>query len=242
MWGEQSGRSPARTSLASSEKTEDCRGDNVPRGDDARVWGLYIGGFLSQAAVTRVLSDDNRGAVLWLGKGAPTWRAATGGKALRDIPLDERPDGGYPLIPHVWERNDVIIFQPLGCDYSIWHLTDATGKEAGQYINFERRHSEPGASLVLDHELDLVIDVQGTWRWKDEDHFDRLTDQAGYWDGKQAARIRQVVRDVARGLEPRADQLRLPGLPDRCAQFASDVRLPRRVPLTIPSILQLPSS
>jgi hypothetical protein len=68
-----------------------------------------------------------------------------------------------------------------GSRWSIWLLW-RDGAFRHWYVNFERGHRR-GDTVVdfVDEKLDLVVDADGSWRWKDEDELE-LADASGYLD------------------------------------------------------------
>lgn len=73
--------------------------------------------------------------------------------------------------PHVWEATRVLWTTRFGAAHSLglfWD--DASGDFLGWYCNLQEplRRSPLGFD-TLDHALDVWIEPDGTWRWKDED-------------------------------------------------------------------------
>jgi len=79
-----------------------------------------------------------------------------------------------------WERNRVLIFLEPEKFYSCYLFWDhASGQFNCYYINFQLPfHRSHCGFDTLDLDLDIVIDPQFRWEWKDEDEY-----QAGIRDG-----------------------------------------------------------
>ena len=81
------------------------------------------------------------------------------------------------LVPHPWGHLDawagttVLKLRRAGDWYSVWKFFDAGGADLGWYVNFETPVVRTADGVdVNDLQLDIVIDPDGTWRWKDVEH------------------------------------------------------------------------
>jgi hypothetical protein len=121
-------------------------------------------------------------------------RPGTRGKWIR-----RDPDGRYltrwaagdPPEDHVWRDNRVLWLTPHGAAHSIgvfWD--DATDTFRGWYVQLGEplRRSTLGFD-GMDHALDVWIEPDGTWSWKDEDDFAEAQG-LGIFTPEQAAAIR----------------------------------------------------
>jgi hypothetical protein len=73
-------------------------------------------------------------------------------------------------------------------DRSLWDA--ATGEFLCCYVNLqEPLRPSPVGFDTRDQALDLVIDPDGSWRWKDEDHFAQAVER-GRFTADEAAAIR----------------------------------------------------
>lgn len=85
----------------------------------------------------------------------------------------EAKSNAWTLREFAWQRNRFLIFLEPQKYYAIFHVWHhATDQFTCYYINFQLpyRRSHCGFD-TLDLDLDLVIDPQFTWRWKDEDAY-----------------------------------------------------------------------
>ena len=77
-------------------------------------------------------------------------------------------------VPHPWGNLDawqgttVLKLRRAGDWYSVWKFFDAGGVFLSWYVNFETPYVRtPDGVDVNDLQLDIVIDPDGGWRWKD---------------------------------------------------------------------------
>ena len=87
------------------------------------------------------------------------------------------PPGGWPFAEHhpwaaqgEWRgHGTLVLMRPAGA-YSIWHFWKGDERRfAGWYVNLQEPFRREGLSYVTqDQELDIWIEPDGTWRWKDE--------------------------------------------------------------------------
>lgn len=139
------------------------------------------------ALPTRVVSSD--GLALWLSPGTTVTWPAIGGRPVREIPIEERYRQPWRTTDRLWEGDGVLILGRPERAHSVWLFRDG-GDFAGWYVNLEEpwRPCRVGFDTA-DHELDLWIDRDGSWRWKDEQELDALVKQ-GHFSPEQAAKIR----------------------------------------------------
>lgn len=153
----------------------------------------------------RVVRDDDAGLLLWHPAGSEYARVVDAdGNTQHELPLDRMRQPRLARRP--WLGYDILVLMPPGAAYSVWWFF-TEGKFTGWYVNLEdpyRRH-EDGVDTV-DWVLDLWVEPDLTWRWKDEDEFDAVTGNLLYFDAAKAAEVRAtgraVVEVVARGGYP----------------------------------------
>jgi len=90
-----------------------------------------------------------------------------------------------------WHTNRVVWLTPFEAAHAIGHVwDDASGAFVGYYIKLQApiRRSPDGFDS-LDHVLDLVVNPDGTWHWKDEDEFDEAV-ALGLFTHREALEIR----------------------------------------------------
>lgn len=151
------------------------------------VLRYFRGGQPVGALPTRVVSSD--GPALWLAPGTMVKWPAIGGRPVREIPIEERYRQPWETADRLWEGDGVLILGRPERAHSIWLFRD-DGGFAGWYVNLEEpwRPCRVGFDTA-DHELDLWIESDGSWRWKDEQELDVLVKQ-GHFSPEQAAAFR----------------------------------------------------
>jgi predicted RNA-binding protein associated with RNAse of E/G family len=90
-----------------------------------------------------------------------------------------------------WHTNRVVWPTFFGATHSIGHFWDDTGGVfRGYYINLQEplRRSVIGFDSI-DHVLEIVVELGGAWRWKDEDELAEAI-QFGIFSQLEAATIR----------------------------------------------------
>jgi predicted RNA-binding protein associated with RNAse of E/G family len=144
-------------------------------------------GFLN---VCRVHADDERGLRMWLPIGTPFWRTLTpDGRDAHAASVDEMAVA--PLGELTWTGSHVLVFMPPGAAHSIWWFFGPDGGFRGWYGNLEAPYTRwDGGVDTEDYALDLWVDADRTWRWKDEDEFAARTGLPGFWTADEAASIR----------------------------------------------------
>jgi predicted RNA-binding protein associated with RNAse of E/G family len=140
--------------------------------------------------VCRVLADDERGLRLWIPIGTPYWRALTpDGRDFHAATVEEIV--GAELGELTWHGSHVLVFMPPHAAYSVWWFFAPDGSFTGWYGNLEEPYTRwPGGVDTVDHALDLWVEPDRTWRWKDEDEFTKLIGHPVFWNTEQAAQIR----------------------------------------------------
>ncbi|SDY54634.1 Protein of unknown function [Micromonospora pattaloongensis] len=142
----------------------------------------------------RVVSDDERGLLVWIDRGSPVvTEAADDGRGLRAMPFAEWIGRSYRPAHGVWAGPPVLKFLPTGAAHSVWWFRDERGRFTNWYVNLE----EPGVRWddgavagvdIVDQDLDVLVHPDLSWEWKDEDEFvERLGFPEHYWVVDEAA-------------------------------------------------------
>lgn len=95
------------------------------------------------------------------------------GGAMSDY-VSDLLSGEWSTADHCWHTNRVIRLTPFARQFSVDHYWDeATDEFLGYQINFQTplRRSRFGFD-TLDLELDIVVEPNGSWRWKDAAEFE----------------------------------------------------------------------
>jgi hypothetical protein len=136
----------------------------------------------------RVISDDERGLLLWLAQGSPVLvEQAVDGRGIRDMPFAEWVGLDQEIVTTHWQGPGLLKFIPPEGDHSVWFFRDADGDFKNWYVNLEygalRWDDQHLAGVdVIDQDLDIVAYPDRSWEWKDEDEFgERLSLPDHYW-------------------------------------------------------------
>jgi uncharacterized protein DUF402 len=140
------------------------------------------------ALPTRAVSNGGD-PVLWLAAGTTVQWPGVGGRHVRDVPLRERYTQPVGTIARQWSGDGVLILGRPDRPHAIW-LFRENGRFAGWYVNLEApwRPFRFGFDTE-DHALDIWIESDGSWRWKDEHELAVAVD-VGFFSSEQAAAFR----------------------------------------------------
>jgi hypothetical protein len=151
-------------------------------------------GRVAFAHPARVVSDDDRGLLLWLARDSVVAVEATlDGRGPRDMSFAEWSTTERAPRPTTWHGPGVLRFFPPEADHSVWFFRTDGGAFKGWYVNLEEHavRWDDGAVAgidVVDQDLDIVVAPDRTWQWKDEDEFaERLAHPDHYWVPDEAA-------------------------------------------------------
>ncbi|MFC9948273.1 DUF402 domain-containing protein [Streptomyces pratensis] len=162
-------------------------------------WNLFIGGHLSSSVPVRLVDRTDEGQMLWLETGTPMWRTKLPRRAhLRDIAPEDRPAHGYAAKAGRWRMGSALIHQPAGAAHAVFWFFGRKQEFGGWYVNLEHRTHHGEDIDVTDHELDLTVAADRSWRWKDERSFAEKTGHPAYWSTPEAAAIRAEGSRVSR--------------------------------------------
>jgi hypothetical protein len=95
-----------------------------------------------------------------------------------------------PAFDYIWDRSHVLRFMREGDTHTVELFWDTEWTFLGWYVNLQ-------APLVIrddkfdttDLALDIWVEPDGSWRWKDEDEF-AYAQELGVFDAKRAAAVR----------------------------------------------------
>jgi hypothetical protein len=113
------------------------------------------------------------------------------GKSYLDYWVTDRPAFDY-----TWERTHVLRFMREGDEHTVELFWDEAWSFLGWYVNLQAPLVVRGVIFdTTDWALDVWVEPDGTWRWKDEDDFARAQ-ELGVFDAAGAARIRAEAERV----------------------------------------------
>jgi predicted RNA-binding protein associated with RNAse of E/G family len=151
----------------------------------------------------RVISDDESGLLIWVARGSITAvQMAADGRGIRDMPFAEWVGQSYRVDLLPWQGPGLLKFFPAEADHSVWFFRDEQERFTNWYVNLEERalRWDDGAAAgidTIDQDLDIVVEPDRTWRWKDEDEFaERLALPGHYWVRDEAAVRAEGLRVV----------------------------------------------
>ena len=130
-------------------------------------------GTVVSALPIRVVVDAGAAVVLHLVAGSEIAWPTMAGRPTRDVPLEERYLGPWGAERRTWEGAGLTIVARDGASYAVWVFTHDDDIFRGWYINLEQPWTRTDRGFdTRDHTLDIVIDPDGSWRWKDEDELE----------------------------------------------------------------------
>jgi len=153
----------------------------LPVGSTAVRRDVFRGRVWTEGPV-RVLAADRSSvrAALWPGvvtRGTDKFveSSDTRSKALRAAALEDLASGGeWGMAEWTWRWNSVVTELVSGRWFTVAKMYSeaAGGALACWYVNFERPPVWRGSGWdTMDMAVDLVVDRDGAWHWKDEDEY-----------------------------------------------------------------------
>ncbi|SCL30160.1 Protein of unknown function [Micromonospora nigra] len=153
----------------------------------------------------RVVSDDERGLLLWVARDTPVASEVTeAGLGMRAVPFTEWISSSYRLAEGRWSGPPLLKFLPTGAAHSVWWFRGDDGRFVGWYVNLEETgvRWDDGTLAgvdVVDQDLDVLVRPDRGWEWKDEDEFvERLAFPEHYWVSDPDAVRAEGKRVIAR--------------------------------------------
>ncbi|MGS2614713.1 DUF402 domain-containing protein [Micromonospora sp. LZ34] len=161
-------------------------------------------GRLGWVRPARVVSDDDRGLLVWIARDTPVASEVTAaGLGMRAMPFADWIAASYRLAVGRWNGPPLLKFLPTGAAHSVWWFRDAQDRFATWYVNLE----EPGVRWddgvlagvdVVDQDLDVLVRPDRSWEWKDEEEFlERLAYPDDYWVADENAVRAEGKRVIA---------------------------------------------
>jgi hypothetical protein len=155
---------------------------------------------------TRVVSDDERGLLLWLASGSVVAHEVDqDGLTMRQMPFADWIHRRYQLLQLTWRGPGILKLVRPGRAHSVWWFRDAAGDFSGWYVNLEEpavrwQDGDLAGVDIVDQDLDIWVPPDLRWQWKDEDEFaERLGFPDHYWvDDEAAVRAEgeRVIKDI----------------------------------------------
>jgi hypothetical protein len=179
-------------------------------GDQLLLRYFYENGGHQAALPVRVVEDSADRLGLWLADGTEIMYWAThDGRDLRSLPLTELFATPLATAPRHWTGGGVLRVLLPETQFQVLHFWDLNGSFSHWYVNFEASMKRHGSRVdTVDWHLDLVIDADGTGRWKDEDEAIAAV-HSGQLDQSRLAEARaigtSILKEFPSILEPVGD-------------------------------------
>jgi hypothetical protein len=153
---------------------------------------IHKNGRIAAVESTRLVRDDEHGVLTWTAAGSQVMRRYTlSGELTRYMPIHQRSSIPTMLGPGEWRDTNVLVLTPPDVAHSIWWFFDTAGAFLGWYVNLESPATRWFGGLdTRDQALDIWVEPDRCWTWKDEDEFAERTGHPDYWTAEEATGIR----------------------------------------------------
>jgi len=170
---------------------EQFEGDRFAVGQTVVRRCLLRDGRLVAVESGRVISDDERGLLLWVATGSTVVRRTTiDGASVRKMTLAQKMAVPTILSARPWDGGSVLILTPPDAAHSVWWFFSENGQFRRWYINLEAPAIRWRGGIDLqDHALDVWINRDRMWQWKDEDELADRTGHPSYWRADEVPAI-----------------------------------------------------
>ena len=162
-------------------------------------------GRISRVLPMTVVADDERSTQLFIATGTRTrTRCELDGTPLaRSLPYAERFARPWILGEGTWGGFNMLSLTPPGAAHSTWVLWDEDWRFVQWYVNLQEplRRTRFGFDTA-DHVLDLVVEPNLSWRWKDEDELSAAI-RVGRFTRAEAAELYAEGERVVSAVEAR---------------------------------------
>jgi len=160
---------------------------------------------LWSARPMRVVQDSGTSVVLWCPKGT-AWKTSTT-PPTRPRAASRAERLSRCLLYRDWVLKDftwnvsALVLVTAGNWYAIWVSWHESGEPWGWYINLQRPFRRTASGLqTMDLMLDVLVNLERQWQWKDEDEFDALLHMR-LIDEREASNVREAAQRVIQDVE-----------------------------------------
>ncbi|HEX9351927.1 MAG TPA: DUF402 domain-containing protein [Gaiellaceae bacterium] len=144
---------------------------------------------------TTVIEHSQERVALWTAPGTPV----KGPPGLR-VPISRIAGGDWAHTDALWFGGRVMVAE-FGASHSVYIQWAETGDFVGWYVNLEDPWREsPYGFDTTDHLLDIRVEPDRTWHWKDDDHLAEAV-EVGLFSSEQAMDIRAEGERVIERIE-----------------------------------------
>ncbi len=155
---------------------------------DAIIHQEVWAGRIWAARPLTVVSDTEQRLVLWIPAGtrrkvpAPPEGATGSERDPQALPteashrgvIENLQNGEWTHTDQVWDVESLWILQP-GAWCAVWVSWLPSREHLGWYVNFQRPYRRTPLGIeAMDLMLDLVVEPDRSWRWKDQHEFEQL--------------------------------------------------------------------
>lgn len=161
-------------------------------------------GRLWSARPVRVVEDRSDLIALWCPAGTPIkgphapWRPGRSVGPEYFVAMLTYCD--WEFTDFSWPTTNLMLLRP-GAWHAVWVSWTNSGENMGWYVNFQRPFVRTERAIqTMDLMLDLIVDQDRAWRWKDEDEFQALV-APGIITPIEADRVRDEARLVVQTIE-----------------------------------------
>ncbi len=161
---------------------------------DTVVLRSVFRGHIRVAFPHRLIEAAGNSVALFLAPGTRWKRFA--GPLLHDV--DDLESHDWSLRAATWERTRCLRTTRFGAAHSVDHYWDAaTGEFLCWYVNLqEPLRPSPVGFDTRDQALDVVIQPDGAWVWKDEDHFAAAVEHGVFTTAEGVAILAEAERVI----------------------------------------------
>lgn len=149
-------------------------------------------GKVAWARPVTVVEDTPEASVLFLAAGTPTKASVTldGLRIPRNTPYEGRMAIPWKLGDGTWGGSHTLLVTRPGARHSIWLFWSESWEFEGWYVNLqEPQVRTPFGFDTVDQVLDIVVQPDLSWRWKDEDEMKGAV-RAGRFTPEEAREVR----------------------------------------------------
>jgi predicted RNA-binding protein associated with RNAse of E/G family len=164
-------------------------------GESAALREIWDGRIWSARPVT-VVEDAEEQITLFIPAGAHWMAPFRDGKRLKI------QEAEYELVDQRYEAH-VLSFAWPGSSAAVLLFFESDWSPSHWYVNLEDplRRSPVGFD-TLDHKLDVIVELDGSWRWKDEDQFVEIIER-GLLAPDEETLLRAEAEDAVRRIAER---------------------------------------
>lgn len=131
-----------------------------------------------------VARDDGTELALWVAPDSPMRRPEPPRLPVRDLAA-----GRWEAVDSSWVGQGILMLRRPETKHAIWLFWHEDWRFRGWYVNLEDWWRDDRGVDAYDHQLDIWIVADGTWRWKDEDDLAESV-ETGIFTAAEAAEIR----------------------------------------------------